>query len=391
MKKKIFMLLAAVMAAATLATACGDSKKDGEKGGSQTEKSTQDVESEAGKIEYNAQDCVTLGDYSALQISVPNSYEVTKEQIDDYALRMAEYYAQPVYKDTDKKTVADGDTVNIDYVGKKDGVAFDNGSAEGAYLTIGSHDFIDGFEEGLIGKKVGETVDLNLKFPDGYKGNAELAGAAVVFTVTINKIVEEDTTVDFELTDEFVKNNLNEDSVKEFKKNVKEYLETTNESSKKQDTIQAVTDKLMEICKVTLPDGLAKARVNDYVVQFKNKYCTDTTLEEYLKQNFNDMTEDEFRKSVTSEMNINLPVELILEAIAQKEGIELDEDKFQEHVKTLMQSNNYKTAEDYYKSAGVNEKEGEAYARKLYVCNLALEQVMEQADIKYGTGSDDTK
>lgn len=82
--------------------------------------------------------------------------------------------------------VQDGDIVNIDYVGKKDGVAFDGGTATGYDLTIGSNSFIEGFEEGLIGKDIGSTVDLNLKFPDDYKNSPELAGAAVVFTVRIN-------------------------------------------------------------------------------------------------------------------------------------------------------------------------------------------------------------
>ena len=385
MKRKIFMTLVAVTMTAVMATACGKSGESDNK----TE-NTQEAESEAGKIKYDVQDCVTLGDYSALKISVQNTYEVTKEQIEDYALRMAEYYKQPVYKDTDKKKVEDGDTVNIDYVGKKDDVPFDNGSDQGAYLTIGSNSFIDGFEEGLIGKKVGETVDLNLQFPNPYPPNADLAGADVVFTVTINKIVEEDTSVEFKLTDEFVQENLSASSVKEYKKNVKEYLETTNESYKKSDTINAITDKLQEICTVELPDGLLEARVKDYVTEYENRYCTDTTLEEYLKENYDGMTEEEFRESVTSELEPNLKVEFILEVIAQKEGIELEEDKFQEYVKTMMESNNYATESDYYKANGVNEKEGEAYARKLYVCNLALEKIMDQADIKYGTAASDT-
>lgn len=369
-------------AAAVLAAACGG-KDEGKK-----QENTQQTESAAGRITYDVQKCVTLGDYSKLQINVPNTYEITQESIDDYAQRMAEYYAPPVYKDTDKDTVEDGDTVNIDYEGKKDGVAFSGGTAQGAYLTIGSNSFIDGFEEGLIGKKTGETVDLNLKFPDPYPNNEELSGADVVFTVTVNKIVEKDTTVKVELTDEFVKENLKADSVKEFKKNIKGFLKASSESSKKKDTMQAVADKLKEICKVELPEGLLEARTEDYITQFKNNYCADTTLAEYLKANFNGMSEEDFRKDAASQVENNLPVEFILEVIAQKEGIELDEDKFQEFVKTMMESGNYQTAEDYYKVNGVNVKEGEAYARKLYVCNQALEKITNQADITYGKQAD---
>ena len=93
---------------------------------------------------------------------------------------------------TEGREVADGDTVNIDYTGYKDGEPFDGGSTNGAGadLTIGSNTYIDGFESGLIGKKVGETVDLNLTFPEDY-GVEDLAGADVVFNVTINGIYDE--------------------------------------------------------------------------------------------------------------------------------------------------------------------------------------------------------
>ena len=175
MKKRIVIMLTAVMMTAALATACAKSEKDGGKSDIQQMHATEDDGSKAGKIQYDAKDCVTLGDYSALQISVKNTYEVTQEQIDDYARRMAEFYAQPVYKDTDKKVVENGDTVNIDYEGRQDGVAFEGGTAKGAYLTIGSGRFIDGFEEGLTGKKVGETVDLNLTFPDPYEPDPDMS------------------------------------------------------------------------------------------------------------------------------------------------------------------------------------------------------------------------
>lgn len=96
---------------------------------------------------------------------------------------------EPVLDTTAGREVADGDTVNIDYTGYKDGEAFEGGSTNGAGadLTIGSGTYIDGFESGLIGKKVGDTVDLNLTFPENY-GAEDLAGADVVFTVTINGI-----------------------------------------------------------------------------------------------------------------------------------------------------------------------------------------------------------
>lgn len=125
------------------------------------------------------------------------NYDMSKYvKLDNYAIEVdsssesyKEYYAEKVSslligKLTEGK-VEDGDVVNIDYVGKKDGVAFDGGTAKGSDLEIGSGSFIDGFEDGLIGVEIGSTVDLNLTFPSDY-GSADLAGKAVVFTVTVN-------------------------------------------------------------------------------------------------------------------------------------------------------------------------------------------------------------
>ena len=130
--------------------------------------------------ETDVEKYVTLGDYRNIAVSVAEDYL--------NALVLNTYNAYVTVEDgiTDR-AVETGDTVDIDYEGKKDGVAFAGGTAAGASLTIGSGQFIAGFEDGLIGVMPGRTVDLDLTFPEGY-GNAELAGQAVVFTVTVNYI-----------------------------------------------------------------------------------------------------------------------------------------------------------------------------------------------------------
>lgn len=381
MKKKILMvLLAAAMAMS--AGACGKEAQKDSSGGAQAD--GKQSTAEADKVDYQAEECVKLGDYLAMEISLPNDYKVTEEQIEDYANNMAQYSAQPSYKDTNKKKVEEGDIVNIDYEGKKDGVAFDGGTDTGFHLEIGSNTFIDGFEEGLIGKKVGQTVDLDLTFPENYQ-SAELAGQAVVFTVKINKIVKEDPDAKFELTDEYVKKNFNVDTVDDYKKQVKDYLEELNKNNKTTDTRQAVINKLQEVCEVNLPNELLEARTSDYVVQFTNNNCTDgTTLADYLSKNYNGMTEEDFRENITNEMRTSLTTELILEAIAKKEGIELDEDAFADYVKQQMEVYAYEKEEDFYKANGVDAAAGEAYERKVFVCNRALDKVVENAKVAYG-------
>lgn len=145
MKKKV-LLLAALLCTSLALAGCG---------GKKTAKIDRD---------YDLDKCITLGEYSGIE----------KEKIGD--------------------TVKEGDTVNIDFVGKKDGVAFDGGSGN-SDLTIGSGQFIPGFEAGLVGVKVGDTVDLDLTFPESYQNNPDLAGKPVVFTVTVNKIVVDEDAI----------------------------------------------------------------------------------------------------------------------------------------------------------------------------------------------------
>lgn len=393
MKKKMMMvLLAAVLSVS--AGACGKENQDEKQNENQTDSQTDDKGtdadgdnagvSKADQISYDIDKCVTLGDYKGLKVSLANDYKVTKEQVEDYALSMAQYNAQPSYRDTDKKKVEEGDIVNIDYEGKKDGVAFEGGTAAGYHLTIGSDSFIDGFEDGLIGTKVGETVDLNLTFPENYPSE-DLAGAAVVFTVTVNKIVEEDPDAEFVLDDEFVQQNYQCETVEEYKEKVKSYLKADSKTNKETDTRQEVINKLQEVCEVTIPDELLEARVADSIVIFTNRNCSDgVTLKAFLDTNFNGMTEEDFRSDISNEVQTTLQTELILEAIAKQEGIELEEEAFQEYVQQQMEANGYESAEDFYKANGVNADSGEAYERKVFVCNRALDLVIDNASIKYG-------
>lgn len=139
--------------------------------------------------EINSGEYVTLGEYKGLQV-VNTVQTIGEEEVDSYIEYMMAAAGGELEEITDRDVVENGDVANIDYVGKKDGVAFDGGTAEGYDLSIGSGSFIPGFEEGLVGVKKGETVDLNLTFPENY-GAADLAGAEVVFTVTVNGIYKE--------------------------------------------------------------------------------------------------------------------------------------------------------------------------------------------------------
>lgn len=202
MKKKFAIALAVVMTAGIM-TGCGD-KADKQTPGTtedtgtsqetvqeSTDGSTEDSEDTYFYLKdiINLEDYLTLnGDYKGLTITVDPKEEVTQEQIASLALQAYNNSVTAELGGITDRAVALGDTINLDYSGKLDGVVFDGGTAAGQQLNIGSGSFIAGFEDGLIGVMPGETVDLNLTFPDPYPNNPDMAGKEVVFTVTVNFI-----------------------------------------------------------------------------------------------------------------------------------------------------------------------------------------------------------
>ena len=333
---------------------------------------------------YDVEKYVTLGAYDGMDVTVEGKFDVTDEDVENYIDNMLTYY--PTYEDTDKQTVENGDCVNIDYEGKKDGVAFDGGTAQDYVLEIGSHTFIDGFEEGLVGVDVGDTVDLDLTFPEDYQSE-ELAGAAVVFTVKVNKIVKKLDTSYEELTDDFVADNLNYSTVDDLYNETKSYLEKSNEENRTVAARTAVLDQLIANSKIAIPDGLLDQKVDQYIQQFTVQNCTDgNTLSDYLSANYN-MTEDDFKSTITNEMESNLDDELVLEALVKAEGGTLDEKGFADYIATAMQSGNYKTEDELYAAYDSDYEDGKSYLEHRYLLTTALTNLIDKCNITY-TGVD---
>ena len=164
---------------------------------------------------------VTIGAYKGIKIGKVE-YNVNDDDIQTEVNRLLERCATEV--SVDGRPAKDGDITIIDYSGSVDGVKFDGGTAEKQSLTLGSGMFIPGFEEQVVGMNIGETKDINVKFPDNY-GAEDLKGKDAVFTVTLHEIKEKQTP---ELTDELVKEKENCDSVDAYKQSIKERLETAN-------------------------------------------------------------------------------------------------------------------------------------------------------------------
>lgn len=320
---------------------------------------------------YVWSDYVTLGEYKGVEVEVP-SVEVTDEEVEEKVQSLLSYYATT--NDITEGTVEEGHTVNIDYTGYINDVQFDGGTATGASLTIGSNSFIDGFEDGLIGVNVGDTVTLNLQFPDPYLNNPDYAGKDVVFEVKVNSIQEK---VLPELTDAFIAENTTYTTVDEYKAALRENLESSKEDDIKSDKLNDVWSIIIENCEViAYPEELVaqyQDEMNDYYTQIATNYF-NTTLEEYVTSNGSTM--EEFNEIVEEYGKSSAISELIAIGIAEKEAIEVSDDELNEYVDSLLEEgsvSNFETAEeiiDYY---------GESYLKLSLKFQKVLEYVEEQA------------
>lgn len=263
---------------------------------------------------------IELGDYKGLPVSTAIE-QPTEEEIQEMIDNNMETLTDLV--PVTGRPVQEGDTVNIDYVGKKDGVAFDGGSAQGFDLEIGSGRFIEGFEDGLIGANVGDTVSLGLTFPEQYH-NAELAGQAVVFTVTINEIKEKTVP---ELNDE-VANGLNPEC-----KTVAEYKEAIKQSiieTKKQTAVQAAHNELMETATANaaikeLPEWLMRVRMQSMRANLESYAAANGVDYADFVQMAMQCSVDEFEKQAAEYAEADAKQCLVAYAIAKKEGLLMSE------------------------------------------------------------------
>ena len=272
MKKKIVLLLLCMIC--IVPAGCGKESSD-----KNAVEGTETAGEKSGKkstdIKYDVNDYVTLGDYKDVEVTIgsESDYEVTEDKINDYAAQMISYYC-PYVKDDTKTQVGENDIVDVDYVGKKDGEAFDGGSAEHQIIDVAKNSdavrgtgYIEGFTDGLKGAKVGETVDCNVTFPENYQSE-ELAGQEVTFTFTVNS-VQKPMTLD-EMDDAAAKEYFETDTKDAFMENVKKVLESQTENTRQSDIRMKVIDAVTEKCEIKeLPEGLLDARVEEYIAGFE--------------------------------------------------------------------------------------------------------------------------
>lgn len=310
MKKRVLLGLAVVLSVGMLAAGCG-------KSADKTSNATAGATGTSVQKIYDYSEYVSLGDYSKLEVTNQDA-SVTDEEVDEEI--QANLEAKATYKEIKDRAVKDGDVINLDYKGVMDGEAFDGGTAEGASLTIGSNQFIDGFEDGLIGVKPGETVDLDLKFPEPYDNNPDYAGKAVTFTVTVNYI-QGDKIIP-ELNDKQVeKLSSASKTVEEYKKEIREQLEQQKKESITSDQQDEMVDEVVNLCKVnSYPDGEVDAyikRLKDYYESYASMY--GMSYSDFVEQAMQ-TTEEQLEKDVKEEAEKAVAKKMILYTIASKEG-----------------------------------------------------------------------
>ena len=265
---------------------------------------------------------VTLSEYKGVKINVA-APEVTDEEVD--AKIQTALKQNPDLVEVDR-AAQDGDTVNIDYTGKKDGETFDGGTARDQDLKLGSGTMIDGFESGLVGAKKGDTKTLDLTFPEDYKEQS-LAGKEVVFEVKVNSVKEQQ---DAQLNDDFVKKVSNDEyqTVDEYKASIRESLleqkQATAEQQMEEDALQNVVDS----SQFKLSRNGLSVRYNQMVKQYTDQAKTYGMTFTQMAQ-ANGMSEPSFKEYIYATVKEAAKRELTVEAIAAKEGLDqlTDEDR----------------------------------------------------------------
>lgn len=291
---------------------------------------------------------VTLGDYKGIKVDKVE-YNVTADDVNAEIERARKQASRKV--EVEGKAVENGDIVNLDYSGSVDGLKFEGGTASNQELTIGSHSFIPGFEEQMVGMAVGETRDLNVPFPTDYHAK-ELAGKDSVFTVTVNKILKEEMP---ELNDEFAKDVSKFDTFAEYKADVEKRLQESNDRRANAENENALIEAVTANSSVEIPQCMVESQI-DYLVhdmEYRLMYMYQgMKLEDYLKYTGSNMAE--LRNSKTEEAKRDVKIRLVLEAIVKAENLDVTDAELDAELARIAESAG-KSVEEYRK--GVDERQ----------------------------------
>ena len=265
---------------------------------------------------------VVLGQYKGLTIEKSKVATVKKAEVDAELAKVRERNAR--YVQITDRAVQDGDQINLDYCGKVDGVAFAGGTAEKQTLVIGSHTFIPGFEEQLIGAQIGETRDIIVTFPEEYHAE-ELKGKQAVFTCTIHEISVKELP---ELDDEFAKDVSEFSTLKEYTADIKKNIKARNEKSAQDADESKLVETVVANATFEIPSQMIEDQIDDYINEFKYQLMYQgLDLEGYFK--YTGSTMEKLRQDYKARAEKSVRTRLVFEEIVKAENITADAEAVQ--------------------------------------------------------------
>ena len=310
-----------------------------------------------------------LGKYKGVEIK-KIEYKVTAEDVNHELSHMQEHNARMIT--VEDRPVESGDIATIDFEGFVDAKAFDGGKAEGHELEIGSNTFIPGFEDQIIGMKIDEEKDINVKFPEEYFSK-ELAGKDATFKVKLHEIKKKELP---KLDDEFAKDVSEFDTLKELKEDIKKKQQKQNDDKAKYETEDAVIKAVCENVKVDIPSGMIETEVDNMIKDIEQRLSYQgLKLEQYLQMM--GKTTEEMRKEYEPQAIDSIKSRLALEAVIKAEKIEATEEEVDEKMKEMAKNYGKENDEEFMKNENVRN-----YIKDGLTSQKAIEFLVKNAKMK---------
>ena len=273
---------------------------------------------------------VTLGEYKGIEVEKAEA-AVAAEDVDAELKRVQEQNARQIT--VEDRPVADGDQTVIDFEGFVDGKSFDGGKAEDYALTIGSHSFIDTFEEQLIGKNIGEECEVNVTFPEEYHA-AELAGKPATFKVTVKEIKVKELP---ELDDEFAGEVSEFDTLDEYKKDIEAKILERKQKEAATENENRVIEKVVANATMEIPDKMVEGQIDNMVQDTARRMQSQgLSMEMYMK--YTGMTMESMREQMQPQALKRIQTRLVLEEVAKAENIQVSDERLDEEIAKMAAS-----------------------------------------------------
>ncbi len=322
------------------------------------------------KVEVTIKPEVKLGDYKGIEVEKVE-YNVTDEDVDKELKTIQEMNGRII--DAGDRETKEGDILTIDFEGYVDGEKFEGGSAENQVLEIGSNRFIPGFEEQLIGKKKGEEVEVKVTFPEDYFEES-LKGKEALFKVTIHEIKEKELPA---LDDEFAKDVSEFDTLEEYKESIRERLEKEAKNKEELEMENRIIDKVVELAEMDIPEVMIDRQVENEIAEFDYRLrMQGLDINQYLSL-ANTNIED-FKEQVRPVAEKKVKADLVLDAIAKAENIEVTEEDIDKELERLAKEYNQEDVDKFKENMRKGDLE---YLKAGIIRDKTIELLVENATI----------